>query len=86
MTKERKCRKCGLTYKGHPTTCPYCHKRTKYGTMNNIMAVIGYLTTASVICTVVYFGLIAALASSIFILPTLIFIAIVVAIVILILK
>ena len=86
MAKERKCRKCGLTYKGMKTACPYCHKATKYGTLNKIMAFIGYLTTASTIITLIYYGLIASLALSYLFIPLLIFIAVVVAIIILILK
>ena len=86
MAKERKCKKCGLTYKGFTTSCPYCHKRTKYGTHNNIMAVIGYLSTIGFVSTVLYFLLIGALASTFFFVPALIFIAVIVAIVVLILK
>lgn len=84
--KEHKCKKCGLTFKGYTNYCPYCHKRTKYGTINNIMAVIGYLTTASIILTLVYLGLIAGIATSIALIPTAIFIALIIGIVILILK
>lgn len=86
MSKERKCKKCGLTYKGFTTSCPYCHKRTKYGTLNNIMAVIGYLSSIGFVSTVLYFLLIGALASTFFFVPALIFIAVIVAIIVLILK
>lgn len=86
MAKERKCRKCGLTYKGMKTSCPYCHRTTKYGTLNKIMAFIGYLTTAVTVLSLAYFGLIASLETTVFLIPTVIFIAIVVAIIILIIK
>lgn len=86
MAKERKCRKCGLTYKGFKTSCPFCHRTTKYGNLNKIMAFIGYLTTAGAVLSLAYFGLIASVAMTYVLIPTIIFIAVVIAIVILILK
>lgn len=89
MAKERKCKKCGLTYKGMKTTCPYCHRKTKYGVLNTIMAVIGYITTISVAGFIIWFEITEMMIMSFALLPILmilICIAIVVAIIIAIVK
>lgn len=86
MSKERKCRKCKLTYTGHKTHCPYCHKRTKFGTLNNIMAVIGYLTTANFLFSLTYYLLIIELGLTYLFIPVILFIALIVGIIFLILK
>ena len=71
------------------TTCPYCHRKTKYGILNTIMAIIGYITTISVAGWIIWFEITEMMVMSFAFLPLimlLIFIAIIVTIIILIVK
>lgn len=91
--REHKCRKCKLSYKGFKSVCPYCHKKTKYGIMNTIMCVIGYITVIISIIAAMYIGIttitVSAYINSILFIPIIamiIGIAIIVAFVIFMIK
>lgn len=89
MAKERKCKKCGLSYKGFNTTCPFCHRTTKFGVFNKIMTIIGYITTVIATCFLIYAGIIYLTVISFSIVPLLMFIgfiAIIVGLIIMIFK
>lgn len=89
MAKERKCKKCGLTYKGFAAECPYCHKSTKFGLLNKIMMVIGYMTTVAVLGLIVYYEILKLMVLSFAFVPLMIFIGfilVVAAIIVLIFK
>lgn len=87
--KERKCKKCKLTYKGLKERCPFCHKLTKLGVLNRIMCILGYITLLSIITTLVYYIVAMATISTILAIPTIaaiIVIALIIGIIIAVLK
>ena len=87
--KERRCRKCKLTYKGLKERCPFCHKLTKLGLFNRFMCIIGYMAFALLIVAFIYFALIHTVATAIWVLPTIatvLIIAVIVAIAIFVCK
>lgn len=89
MAKERKCRKCKLTYKGLKTTCPFCHKSTNFGIFNKIMCVLGYISFLLGLIIFVHYVLIKGVINVIWFLPVIaaiIIIAIIVGICIFIFK
>lgn len=89
MAKERKCRKCKLTYKGLKTSCPFCHKSTNLGIFNKIMCVFGYISFLFVIILLVHYILITSIINVIWFMPiiaTIIIIAIIVGICVFIFK
>lgn len=69
MAKERRCRKCNLTYKGLKTTCPFCHKSTNLGIFNKIMCVFGYISFLLTLIIFVYYVLIQGIINVIWFLP-----------------
>lgn len=69
MAKERRCRKCKLTYKGLKTTCPFCHKSTNLGIFNKIMCVFGYISFLLTLIIFVYYVLIQGIINVIWFLP-----------------
>lgn len=70
MAKERKCRKCRLTYQGLKTKCPYCHKSTNLGIFNKIMCVFGYISFFAVLTIAVYYILIMGVINVVWFMPT----------------
>lgn len=87
--KERKCRKCKLTYKGLKERCPFCHKMTKLGLFNRFMCIIGYMAFALLIVAFVYAALVETVITAVWVLPTIatvLIIAVIVAIVIFVTK
>lgn len=89
MAKERKCKKCGLSYKGMKTECPFCHKRTKFGIINKIMTVIGYITTITLVSFFLWYEISKLVLMSFALVPMLfliIYIAIIITVIVLIFK
>lgn len=89
MAKERRCRKCKLTYQGLRSKCPYCHKSTHFGIFNKIMCVFGYISFFITIAFSVYYLLIMSVVNAIWFMPTIatiIIIAIIIGIIIYIFK
>ena len=79
--KERKCRKCKLTYKGLKERCPFCHKLTRFGIFNKIMTVLGYISLIFILIIWVHLIIAYMIVDMIWFMPV-IAIAIVVAIII----
>lgn len=87
--KERKCKKCKLTYKGLKERCPFCHRLTKIGVFNRFMCVLGYIAFITTLIAAVYMLFVEALVTAMWIMPilaTLVIIAIIVAIIVLVFK
>ena len=83
--KERKCRKCKLTYKGMKERCPYCHKLTKLGLFNRFMCILGYMSFILLVVLFIYTTLISTVVTAMWFVPvvaTILIIAVIVAIII----
>ena len=70
MAKERRCRKCKLTYQGLKSKCPYCHKLTHLGLFNKIMCIFGYISFFALLIFFVYYVLIIGVIGMVWFMPT----------------